>query len=63
MKCQNNHKMVIDWEDGLITDQKCINDATKYTVDSFGIFYLCEECYINDCKRRIDSQKLTIKEQ
>jgi hypothetical protein len=60
MKCQNNHKLVIDWENGAITDRKCINIATKYTLDNFGIFYLCEECYQDDCKRRIDSEKLTL---
>ena len=43
IKCQNNHKMTIDWEGGIITDKKCTNDATKYTLDSFGIFYLCDE--------------------
>ena len=41
-KCENRHKMVVDWEAGLITDRPCINDATKYTVDNYGIFYLCE---------------------
>ena len=63
MKCQNNHKMVICWEGGYICDRKCTNEATKYTVDSFGIFYLCDECYKDDCKRRMDSEKLTIKEE
>lgn len=62
MKCQNNHKLVIDWEGGTITDRKCVNIATKYTLDNFGIFYLCEECYQDDCKRRIDSEKLTLGE-
>lgn len=60
MKCQNQHKMIIDWEGGLITDRPCINKATKYTIDSWGIFYLCEECYIEDCKRRIESDSLNI---
>jgi len=62
IKCQNNHKMIIDWEGGLITDRPCINEATKYTVDSFGIFYLCEECYKEDCKRRIKSDAMTLGE-
>lgn len=60
MKCQNQHKMIIDWEGGFITDRPCINKATKYTIDSWGIFYLCEECYIEDCKRRIESDSLNI---
>ena len=60
-KCENNHKMIIDWESGYICDRPCVNDATKYIVDSFGIFYLCEECYKDDCKRRIDSDSLTLK--
>ncbi len=42
-KCENNHKMIIDWEAGHVADRKCFNDATKYTVDNFGIFYLCDE--------------------
>ena len=60
-KCENQHKMIIDWESGYICDRPCINDAAKYIVDSFGIFYLCEECYKDDCKRRIDSDSLTLK--
>ena len=60
-KCENQHKMIIDWESGYICDRPCINDATKYIVDSFGIFYLCEECYKDDCKRIIDSDSLTLK--
>ena len=59
--CQNKHKMIIDWEAGLVSDRPCINEATKYTVDNFGIFYLCEECYKEDCKRRMDSDHLTLK--
>lgn len=61
MICQNQHKMIIDWEGGLIDDRPCINKATKYTVDSFGIFYLCDECYKEDCKRRMDSDSMTLK--
>jgi beta-phosphoglucomutase-like phosphatase (HAD superfamily) len=53
--------MIIDWEGGLIDDRPCINKATKYTVDSFGIFYLCDECYKEDCKRRMDSDSMTLK--
>ena len=60
-KCENQHKMIIDWESGYICDRPCVNAATKYIVDSFGIFYLCEECYKDDCKRRIDSDSLTLK--
>ena len=55
--------MVICWEGGYICDRKCTNDATKFTVDNFGIFYLCEECYLDDCKRRIESDKLTFQEK
>jgi len=53
--CQNQHRMIIDWEGGYITDRPCINPATKYTVDQIGIFYLCQECYEDDCKRKLDS--------
>jgi hypothetical protein len=53
--------MVIDWESGTISDSPCKNVATKFTVDNFGIFYLCEECYKEDCKRRIDSETMTLK--
>ncbi len=62
-KCENNHKMIVDWEDGLVADRACINEATKYTVDNFGIFYLCDECYDDDCKRRMDSEWLSISEE
>lgn len=58
--CQNQHRMIIDWEGGLITDRPCINPATTYTVDSFGMFYLCNECYESDCKRILNSDKLTL---
>jgi hypothetical protein len=60
IKCQNNHKMVICWEGGYICDRKCTNVATKYTVDNFGMFYLCDECYKDDCKRRMDSEYMSI---
>jgi hypothetical protein len=59
--CENQHKMIIDWESGLVSDRPCINKATKFTVDNFGILYLCDECYKDDCKRRIDSDSLTLK--
>jgi hypothetical protein len=59
-KCENNHKIIIDWENGVISDRPCINKATNFTVDNFGIFYLCEECYKDDCKRRIDSERLSV---
>ena len=62
-KCENRHKMVVDWEAGLITDRPCINDAAKYTVDNYGIFYLCDECYADDCKRRIDSEWMSISDE
>ena len=60
-KCENQHKMIIDWEEGLVADTLCTNKANKFTVDNFGILYLCEECYQDDCKRRIDSDSLTLK--
>ena len=60
-KCENYHKMIIDWEGGYICDRPCTNLATKYTHDNFGIFYLCEECYNDDCSRRIDSDSSTLK--
>lgn len=62
-KCENQHKMIIDWEGGYICDRPCFNYATKYTVDSFGIFYLCDECYEDDCKRRIKSDHITLKDK
>ena len=62
-KCENNHKMIIDWEAGHVADRKCFNDATKYTVDNFGIFYLRDECYSEDCKRRLDSEWLSISDE
>ena len=62
-KCENNHKIIIDWEAGLVSDMSCINNATKFTVDTFGIFYLCDECYSDDCKRRISSEWLSISDQ
>jgi hypothetical protein len=62
-KCENRHKMIIDWEGGYITDRPCTNDATKFTVDNFGMFYLCDECYADDCKRRMDSEWLSISDE
>lgn len=61
--CQNRHKVNIDWELGKIYDSPCKSEATKYTIDHFGIFYLCEECYISDCKRRLDSDYLSINQK
>jgi len=52
--------MIIDWEGGFITDRPCINIATTYTVDSIGIFYLCQECYKEECKRVIKSEVFTL---
>lgn len=60
--CENNHKIYISWETGTVYEKPCVNIATKYTVDSFGIFYMCEECYADDCKRRIDSDRLTLED-
>ena len=59
-KCENNHKMIICWEGGYVTDRPCTNDATKFTVDNFGIFYLGDECYADDCKIRMYSEWLSI---
>ena len=59
--CQNKHKLYISWEAGVVYEKHCINIATKFTVDSFGIFYLCAECYEDDCKRRIQSDNMTLK--
>ena len=61
MLCQNKHKINIDWDAGTVSEQPCSNIASKYTVDKYGIFYLCEECYEDDTKRRLDSHKLTIR--
>ena len=55
--------MIIGWEGGMISDMPCIYGATKCTVDNFGIFYLCEECYKDDCKRRMDSEWLSISDE
>jgi hypothetical protein len=60
--CENNHKIYIGWETGTVYEKPCVNIATKYTVDSFGIFYMCDECYADDCKRRIDSDRLTLED-
>ncbi len=62
MMCENKHKMIVDWESGYIADRPCTNEATKYTVDNFGMFYLCDECYADDCKRRIKSEKMTLED-
>ena len=63
MKCENNHKVTIDWANGYIEEKPCENTATKFTVDSFGIFYMCDECYADDCKRRINSETMTLKKK
>ena len=59
--CQNKHKLYIGWETGTVYEKPCINLATNYTVDKYGIFYLCKECYKEDCKRRLDCKELTLK--
>jgi len=61
--CQNKHKLFISWEAGIVYEKPCVNIATKYTVDSFGIFYVCNECHEEGCKRRLDSTRLTYKEK
>lgn len=60
-KCENQHRMIIDWEGGYICDRPCNNIAQTYTVDTFGIFYLCNECYNDGTARRIDSENMTLK--
>ena len=60
MKCQNQHKMIIDWEGGLISDRPCVNEATSWIIDSFGTLFLCNECYEDDFKRILNSENLTI---
>ena len=60
-KWENNHKMVVNWGEGYISEAVCTNDATRYKIDSFGIFYLCDECYEDDCKRIINSETMTLK--
>lgn len=62
-KCENNHKMVVNWGEGHISETVCTNDATRYKIDSFGIFYLCDECYEDDCKRAINSETMTLKKK
>jgi hypothetical protein len=59
-KCQNQHKIIVDTEGGLIADRPCINEANGYIVDSFGILHLCNECYEDDFKRMIKSDKMEI---
>lgn len=59
MKCENNI-MVIDWESGYICDRQCCDDATTYTVDKFGIFYLCRKCRENNPTRYLGAENLTI---
>ena len=61
MLCQNKHKLYIGWDTGTVYEKPCVNLATKYTVDRYGIFYLCEECYNDDTKRRLNSDSLTIR--
>ena len=59
--CQNKHLLFIDWEAGTVYEKPCINLSTKYTVDSIGMFYLCEECHKDGVKRRLDCQNMTIR--
>ena len=61
MICQNKHRVYISWEEGIVYEKPCVEIATKFTVDNFGIFYLCEECYKDDCKRRIESDNMTLR--
>lgn len=61
MVCENKHLLFIEWETGTVYEKPCVNLATKYTVDSFGIFYLCDECHKDGVKRRLDCQNTTMK--
>ena len=61
--CQNEHKLYIEWNTGTVYEKPCTNLANKYTVDNYGIFYLCEECHSEGCKRRIDSSDMTLKKK
>lgn len=63
MICQNRHKMIINYKDGLIKDRPCINKATKHIADNWGILYLCEKCYKDDCQRRINIDHYSLKEK
>ena len=63
MLCENKHLLFIEWETGTVYEKPCVSLATKYIVDSFGIFYLCKECYNDGCKRRIDSRHMTLKKK
>ena len=42
IKCQNNHKMIIDWDNGTIYNQPCINLAKIYR-----IILVCSICAMN----------------
>jgi hypothetical protein len=61
MLCQNKHLLFIDWENGIVYEKPCVDLAEKYTVDKYGIFYLCKQCHKDGCKRRIESKNLTLK--
>lgn len=61
MLCQNKHKLYIGWDTGTVYEKPCVNLAETYTVDKYGIFYLCKECHKEECKRRIQSSNLTLK--
>ena len=63
MLCQNEHLLFIDWESGTVYEKPCVNLAETYTVDKYGIFYLCKECHDNGCKRRIESHNMTLKKK
>lgn len=61
MLCQNKHVLFIDWEIGTVYEKPCVSLAETYTVDKYGIFYLCKACCKEGCKRRIESKNLTLK--
>ena len=61
MLCQNKHRLYIEWDTGTVYEKPCVILAETYTVDKYGMFYLCKECHSEDCKRRIESSNLTLK--
>ena len=61
MLCQNKHRLYIEWDTGTVYEKPCVNLAETYTVDEYGMFYLCKECHGEGCERRIESSNLTLR--
>jgi hypothetical protein len=59
--CENKHRLYIEWSTGTVYEKPCVHLAKKYTVDKYGIFYLCDECHAEGTKRRLDSRNITLK--